>query len=146
LQLAGDGAENQLGELRELAASLGVPVDFPGWVDSAGRRELLRRASMFILPSLDENFAVAAAEALAAAVPVIATRGVAIIDLVERSGAGFVVDGNAQAIAEAIDRLAFDDEERMRRARAARSLAAATFRWSGIAESLRRTYEEILSS
>lgn len=68
----------------------------PDGVEAAGRvpsvAEELRGASLFVLPSWQEGFGIAAAEALAAGVPVISTRSGGPESLVERSGGGRLLD------------------------------------------------------
>ncbi len=64
-------------------------VEATGPVDSVA--EHLRTASLFVLPSWQEGFGIAAAEALAAGVPVLTTPSGGPEDLVERSGGGRVL-------------------------------------------------------
>jgi len=101
---------------------------------------------MFVLPSADENFAVAAAEALAAGVPVIATRNVGIMSFLAGRGTGVVVDASADEIAAAIDRLAFNESERKTQSEAARCTANELFRWTKVSDAVRRLYSDILET
>ncbi|MGH7670054.1 MAG: glycosyltransferase family 4 protein [Gemmatimonadaceae bacterium] len=50
LTLAGDGPARRGWE--SLAESLGVPAEFPGWVDGTRRAELFRMASVVVVPSV----------------------------------------------------------------------------------------------
>jgi glycosyltransferase involved in cell wall biosynthesis len=52
----------------------------------------LRTASLFVLPSHQEGFGIVAAEALACGVPVLSTRSHGPEELIERSGAGRLLD------------------------------------------------------
>jgi glycosyltransferase involved in cell wall biosynthesis len=52
----------------------------------------LRTASLFILPSHQEGFGIVAAEALACGVPVLSTRSHGPEELIERSGAGRLLE------------------------------------------------------
>jgi glycosyltransferase involved in cell wall biosynthesis len=54
---------------------------------------VLRQASLFVLPSLQEGFGIVAAEALATGVPVVATRSGGPEELVNNSGGGILLDG-----------------------------------------------------
>jgi glycosyltransferase involved in cell wall biosynthesis len=63
-------------ELRALASSLGLRrVSFEGPLYGKDKVTAFREADLFVLSTLNENFAMTVAEALAAGVPVIATKG-----------------------------------------------------------------------
>jgi glycosyltransferase involved in cell wall biosynthesis len=91
-------------------------------------------ADVFVLPSLYETFSLAAYEAAASGLPVVATRVSGIVDLVGEDGAGILVDRTPGAVGLALVRLASDPalrarlgEEGRRRAQGyswARSVAA----------------------
>jgi glycosyltransferase involved in cell wall biosynthesis len=69
----------------------------------------LRRAALFVLPSRQEGFCIAAAEALACGLPVVSTRCGGPEELLRSSGGGMVVDGfGAGELARAIEELAVD--------------------------------------
>ena len=69
----------------------------------------LRRAAIFVLPSLQEGFGIVAAEALAAGLPVITTPCGGPEDLIRESGGGRVLETfEAGELAHAIDSLAED--------------------------------------
>jgi glycosyltransferase involved in cell wall biosynthesis len=99
LVVAGDGPEHDA--LRARAGD--GDVRFAGRVDDAELRRLRAGAALAIVPSRSaETFGMAAAEAMAAGVPVVASRVGALPELVE--GAGLVEPGDATALAEAIGR------------------------------------------
>jgi glycosyltransferase involved in cell wall biosynthesis len=76
LSLIGPGEERYIGELRALSRRLGLGrVSFGGAVYGAAKWDAYRAADLFVLPSLNENFGLTIAEALAAATPVVATTG-----------------------------------------------------------------------
>jgi glycosyltransferase involved in cell wall biosynthesis len=99
--IIGDGPRDA--ELRALAASLGVA----GRVEFLGHREdvpaLLARADLFVLPSRSEAFPNGAIEAMAAGLPVIASRVGGLIDLIDEGRTGLLVEpDNPAALADAI--------------------------------------------
>src|SRR5262249_34498814 len=64
------------GELAALAAELKTQrVSIEGAVAGDARAAAYREAELFVIPTLNENFGVTVAEALAAGTPVIATKG-----------------------------------------------------------------------
>jgi glycosyltransferase involved in cell wall biosynthesis len=103
LIVAGDGPE--LDALRRRAA--GGEVRFAGEVDDAELARLRAGASIALAPSRSaETFGLAVAEAMAAGLPVAASRVGALVELVEEEG--LVPGGDAAALALAIGRLAGD--------------------------------------
>ena len=103
LVVAGDGP--QRAALQERAA--GADVRFVGRVDDEELSRLRAGAAIALAPSLAaETFGLAAAEALAVALPVAASRVGALTELVEREG--LVAPGDADALAGAVARLAGD--------------------------------------
>jgi glycosyltransferase involved in cell wall biosynthesis len=69
----------------------------------------LRRATLFVLPSLQEGFGIVAAEAMAAGLPVVATPSGGPEALVRESGGGVVLDSfSADDLAETVRRLLAD--------------------------------------
>jgi glycosyltransferase involved in cell wall biosynthesis len=116
LVIAGDGPERNA--LRELAGD--GEVRFAGHVDDARLAELRAGAAIALVPSRSaETFGLAAAEAMAAGLPVVASRVGALGELIDEQG--LVPAGDADALAQAIGRLAGDraaGEEGLERVRA----------------------------
>jgi N-acetyl-alpha-D-glucosaminyl L-malate synthase BshA len=105
LLLIGDGPDRPAA--LDLARSLGVEKDtvFLGKQDDVAG--LLASADLFLLPSEEEAFGLAALEAMSCAVPVIATTTGGIPELVEDGATGFLlppgdVDGMARAALEVL--------------------------------------------
>ncbi|HEX2212005.1 MAG TPA: glycosyltransferase family 4 protein [Mycobacterium sp.] len=123
--LAGDG---EVAEVRELVAARGLDkvIDVVGWVDASGRDKLLRRASIFALPSYDEGLPMAVLEAMAYGVVPITTPVGGIPEAVTDGVDGVLVPpGDPALLAEALQRLVEGDQLRARLAAAARQRAAA---------------------
>lgn len=94
-------------ELRARAATRGADVRFAGRVDDAALAELRAGASLALVPSrAAETFGLAAAEAMAAGLPVVASASGALRDLVPQDG--LVPPGDVAAMAAAARRLAGD--------------------------------------
>lgn len=77
--------------LEEIAARLpaSCQVFWPGMIEGDRKWGALRAAEAFVLPSHQENFGIAVAEALAAGTPVLISKKVNIWDEIEASGAGY---------------------------------------------------------
>lgn len=84
LQIAGEGDESYVNELKALAASRGIAdcVQFLGGVYGNRKWELFREADVFVLPTHSENFGIVVGEALASGTPVITTQGTPWSELV----------------------------------------------------------------
>ncbi len=126
LVIAGDGPEREALEARAAAAGRGVAgatVRFAGRVDDAELAELRARASIALVPSRSaETFGLAAAEAMAAGLPVLASRVGALQELVEEDA--LVAPGDPVALATAIERLAGDRAAGERGRQRARAVCA----------------------
>ncbi|HEX6599360.1 MAG TPA: glycosyltransferase family 4 protein [Gemmatimonadaceae bacterium] len=107
LVLAGDGPERRA--LRRLADSLevGAMVELPGHADRTELRSLYHRAHAFVLPSERESFGIAALEARAAGLPVIAMLAGGARDFIASGVDGLLVRGEGE-MARAISRLAIE--------------------------------------
>ncbi|HEY1834683.1 MAG TPA: glycosyltransferase family 4 protein [Solirubrobacteraceae bacterium] len=105
LVIAGEGPCRQALEAR----AAGADVRFVGRVEGDALDELRRRAAIALVPSrAAETFGLAAAEAMAAGLPVVASDAGALPELVDPSA--LVPAGDAVALADAITRLAGDAE------------------------------------
>jgi glycosyltransferase involved in cell wall biosynthesis len=145
LVIAGDGDPRTVRALKALAASgpAASRIVFPGWVDGARRETWVRRASLFALPSAQENFGLALGEAMASGVPVLVTPGVNLAPDIASAGAGWVVERAQPALAAGLGQALQDRAERLRRGAAARRFAER-FRWSAIARALTALYVDVL--
>jgi glycosyltransferase involved in cell wall biosynthesis len=102
LRIVGPDEGGHAGELRALIAELGVAdVTVEGPVFGDGKLAAYREADLFVLSTLNENFAMTVAEALAAGTPVISTRGAPWSGL-ESEGCGWWIDHGEAAMAGAL--------------------------------------------
>ena len=116
--------------------------------NTTGRRAFLKGAAfaaadVFVLPSVSENFGIAAVEALLAGLPVILGQGVAIAHEVFEAGAGLVVPPLPNDIARALERLLTDEPWRREMGRRARAFAEREYSTETMASRLIDLYEEI---
>jgi glycosyltransferase involved in cell wall biosynthesis len=94
LTIAGVGSQLLVKELRSLVNlyNLNLVVDFIGFVDDKDKDSVYMNADIFLLPSENENFAVAVAESIGRQVPVIVSNRVAMHRFVESHRTGLVID------------------------------------------------------
>jgi glycosyltransferase involved in cell wall biosynthesis len=142
LALVGDG------ELRPALQALARDLGIGERVHFLGRRadvsRLLKMADLFVHSSRDEGFGLAALEAMAAGVPVVATN---VPGLAEVVGAAAVLTppGDDAALAAAISSLLASPERRNNLSRAGRE-RAQQFSLDSTVEAYLRFYESALSS
>jgi len=148
LVLAGSGEPELAGRIHALVRThaLANRVSFPGFVTGAAKSQLLAEADLFVLPSASENFGIAAAEALAAGVPVVVSRHVALSDEIACGQAGWICGDDADALAACLRTALGDPDERRRRGQNAARLARDTFSWKSCAQKLSAAYQSLLES
>lgn len=144
LVLAGAGDDAYTAALRARAegSAAAARILFTGWITDAPKTELLRRASLFALPSFHENFGLSVLEAMCFGTPVVISREVQLAPWVEEAGAGWIAALETGAIAATLSAAMADDDGRRARGRAARQLASR-FRWSAIAADTIQLYRRI---
>jgi glycosyltransferase involved in cell wall biosynthesis len=142
LEIYGDGSARA--DLQRRAGRLGVDAHFHGWVDDVPA--ILPGLDVLVVPSRAENAPLAILEAMAAGVPVVATRVGGVPELVEDGESGLLVEPeNVDALGRGIDALARDPALRARLARGGRNRVATSFRPEDAARSLVALYEQVVA-
>jgi glycosyltransferase involved in cell wall biosynthesis len=145
LVLAGQGPERQ--RLERLAARLGLGerVRFLGEVPHEQVPGVLQQLDIFAMPSTYEGFGVAALEAEAMELPVVASRVHGIPDVVLDGETGLLVaPRDRQALAAALDRLASDGDLRRRLGQAGRAFVAEHYSWEENTAQMEALYQAAL--
>jgi glycosyltransferase involved in cell wall biosynthesis len=135
--------EGDLELAAEYAERLGIEgaVALPGWVGPAEKQSLLERAAVLVLPSYAEGQPMCLLEAMAAGVPVVASRTGGIPDLVADGVNGFLcAPGDVAALERALRRLVLDPELGRRIASAARETVRLRFAPEGVLARLGEIY------
>jgi glycosyltransferase involved in cell wall biosynthesis len=143
LIIAGDGPPQYKSDLKRLAEATGVAsrVDFLGWIQQRQKRSFFDAIDGLLLVSEFECFGVAAAEALAAGVPIIVSQTTGVTEVVERYGCGVIAECSVPSVANAMQALLSE----ARSAMIARASEAAWFEYSfaAHAEKLAKAYLQI---
>jgi N-acetyl-alpha-D-glucosaminyl L-malate synthase BshA len=143
LLMVGDGPE--LGEASRLARALGVAADVEFLGEQDQVVQLLSASDVFLLPSAQESFGLAALEAMACEVPVVASRVGGLPEVIEHGVTGFLHGpDDLEGMAESAHRLLSDPELHRRAAAAARRVAHERYCDSKIVPEYEAYYEEIL--
>ena len=146
LVLAGDGPERRRLERMVEKERLGGRVDFLGEVPHERVPEVLAGIDIFAMPSIYEGFGVAALEAAAMEVPVVATNVFGIPDVVADGETGLLVPPrDAGALAGALLCLVQDEGLRRRLGKAGRAFVQAHYSWAENAAQMEELYRAALS-
>lgn len=126
---------------RQLRGDWSTRVSFVGMVANSDVHQFYDRADVFVFPSLYEAFGMPPVEAMAAAVPVVASRIGGLPETVQHGVNGLLVPPeDPRALADAVCELLEDGAKRERMGRAGRDWVRNRFSWDQITMDLQRAY------
>ncbi|HET9951211.1 MAG TPA: N-acetyl-alpha-D-glucosaminyl L-malate synthase BshA [Candidatus Eisenbacteria bacterium] len=143
LLMVGDGPERT--RSREVAVELGVDrhVRYLGQMDAV--EEVLAASDLFILPSENESFGLAALEAMSSGVPVIGTTAEGLPELIRFGETGYLVPvGDVAGMARRAIEILTDGRLHSSMAIASRRLAVEEYEASRVVPLYERFYERLL--
>jgi 2-deoxystreptamine N-acetyl-D-glucosaminyltransferase/2-deoxystreptamine glucosyltransferase len=141
LVLVGDGPDRTA--LQRQAQGLGDRVHFAGFMPHAAVPAVLAHVDLLVLPSLYEDLSSALIEAMAAGLPVVATRVGGTADLVRHGVNGLLVAPRDPAeLAAAIGQILADPAAAARMSAAARNTATA-YSWPDLARRVLEVYQSV---
>jgi len=145
LTIAGSGAANYVATLQALATKLelGRNVVWAGHVEGEQKDQYLSRDSIFVLASHSENFGIAAVEAMAAGLPCVLSRGVAVAEAAASVGAAICIEPTPEAITIAVEALIYDRDRREALSKCAIAYAREVFSPEAMAANLCALYADI---
>jgi glycosyltransferase involved in cell wall biosynthesis len=118
-------------------------VIFTGFVDGAVKAALLADTDIWVLPSREENFGIAIAEAMACGLPVFVSDNTGFHADVAAARAGLVVRCEVAEIVAALAKLMNDPELRRTLGRNGQALVLQRFTWESAAQQMMAVYEAI---
>lgn len=145
LVVAGPDDRGYAGEIKNVFARKckSGSYEFRGPAYGEEKIALLSQADAFILPTRNENWGIAIAEAMASALPVVCTKG-APWRCLETERAGWWTDASEEGIEHALKKLfATSHEERLAMGVRARRWAERNLDWSAIGQTMKQSYERI---
>ncbi|MHB1205257.1 MAG: glycosyltransferase family 4 protein [Rhodospirillaceae bacterium] len=146
LTLVGDGPEWPA--LAGEAARLGLAdrLELRGWVAKEALPEIYRSGDIFVLPSRDEGMANARLEAMAAGLPVVATRVAGTGEVVIQGETGLLVaPGETDGLVTALTALIADQAKREAFGRAGRKRVETTFGWDIVASAWMGVMDQVIA-
>ena len=139
LRVAGDGPDRSKLEVQAKRLGIARNVEFLGYQSQAQVRGLLQQTDAFVMASFAEGVPVVLMEAMAAGVPVVATRIAGVPELVDDCASGYLVPpGDVAALADKVALLLDDAEMRNRFGAAGRAKVESEFNIATEAERLCR--------
>lgn len=115
-------------------------VRWEGAVPPERVMERLSRASVFVLPAVDEPYPMAVLEAMSLGIPVVITESCGLAEAVRGSGVGVVIGTGLDDLTRAVDTLLADEGLRASMGARARVLACERFSMEQVAQTLLRIY------
>lgn len=143
------GGDGDLAEIKRLcaAATWGDQVHLLGWVRDAAKDEVLRRATLFLLPSYAEGLPMAVLEAMSYSLPIVATPVGGLPTVVLDDTTGFCVPvGDPLALAARVNELLADPALCARLGANARQLALARYEIGPLLRQVYALYRDVLRS
>lgn len=116
-----------------------------GFVEGGEKSAVFSLSDMFVLPSYQENFGLAVAEALSYGLAVVISNQVNICHDVSSYNAGIVTACNTGEIALGIEKLLEDDTLRKKMGENAKRLVYEKFNWGIIIPRLIKAYSQVLA-
>jgi len=142
--IAGDGPLKP--ELERFAVDIGMrdKVLFPGYIDDIN--ELFACLDIFVIPSIAEGLSITTIEAMAAGLPVVASRVGGLPELVTEGVTGLLVEPrDTSALAAAINSLVNDREMRVQFGEKGKMFALDRFSIENMVEQTIRVYQNVIA-
>lgn len=150
LLVVGSGERGYVDELKTLSRGLGLNdrVHFLGLLTGDEKWGALAASDLFVLPSLQENFAIAVAEALQLGKPVLITKHINTWREIVGAGAGIVLrdaDVEGDLARHAVDLLSHPDTSRVMGDKA-RALAQRVYSWPASTQKVCAVYDQVIEA
>ncbi len=144
------GSGDRTREWKARAARAGGRILFPGKIETDSLQEQYSEADVFVLPAIvdsrgdTEGLGVVLLEAIAAGLPVVASRVGGIVDVIRHEDTGLLVPpGDPRALAEAIVRVRSDPGMAAKRVARAREHAREFFSWDRLIDRWMDLYQAV---
>lgn len=147
LLILGTGVEEAM--LKALAKDIGVEsrTRFLGLIENNELPKYLAVSNVFVRPSLSEGQGVSFMEAMAAGIPIVATKVGGIPDFLFDGETGLFCEvQNPKSIAAAVERLLTDDALRTRVIKNAQQLVTKQYDWQFIASAMGTVFDNLSKS
>lgn len=137
--------EGEGDSVTEAIAAAGTPgrIVWEGALAPEATLDRLRRAHVYVLPSVNEPYPMSVLEAMSVGLPVVITDTCGLAGIVRRSGAGLIIDSSREALEDAIRELLQDRSAADEMGRRGRRFVREELGMAAIARRLVEIYEPI---
>jgi glycosyltransferase involved in cell wall biosynthesis len=144
IEIAGSGPDRERLENAVALAGLAQDVRFLGWIDEISTP--LSRWDIFAMPSFEEGFPIAALDAMAAGLPIVATSVGGVPELVQDGITGWLVPPrDVESLASKLRLLMDDERMRIRMGLAGNQRVRQHFSTEQMVASFAHLYDELLN-
>lgn len=146
LHIAGDGDDHYMKFIQEYAVHLKINdrIQWHGHVTGIHKNKLLNLTDWFVLPSSNENFGIAALEAMSYGIPVILSSEVGIATEVKKYSAGYVYEDKNGQLKNVLSRCLNVEKSDM--SDNAIRLVSENFLWNVIGQKLLNYYQGVVKT
>lgn len=135
-------------QLENLISQLGLncKVFLRPAVNNDEKWSMLRTADVFILPSFQENFGMAAAEAASMQIPIVTSSAVGLATDLQRFQSGIVTQLDAKSFAVAVQELYDNATKRVQMGQAGRQMVRECYAAATVGRQMRQLFEDVIHS
>ena len=144
LIIAGDGPDLPAVRERVAQSSWKHSVEIHGRIHHANVPAMMRRCTVYCLPSHGEPFGMTTLEAMGCGKPLVVTNAGGLAYIVSNEGGRRVEVGDSRALAEALRELLADPDLCTRIGEHNRRVVEKTYAWPHVASKLEHIYEQVL--
>lgn len=129
---------------QKLSAKYKDNVEFPGWIRNEQKKQYLREADIFLLPSYNEGMPMAILDAMGCGLPIVSTEVGGIPKIVRQGVNGYLYKpGDSKNMACAIIEYLTDDEKRLKAGRESVDVIRKSYSLQQNIDKLERVYTEV---
>lgn len=135
-------------ELKQLTVNLNLEekIKFLGFIKNIDVPKVINKMDIFVVPSIEESFGVAAVEAMACEIPLVVSNADGLKEVVVNNETGFIVTKkDYKAIAEKLKELILNDNLRKELGENGRKRVLELYNWNVNVENMIEIYKEMIN-
>lgn len=130
--------------VQKLSEKCKANVEFPGWIRNEQKKQYLKDADVFLLPSYNEGMPMAILDAMGCGLPIVSTDVGGIPKIVKQGVNGYLYKpGDSESMASAIIGYLTDDEKRIKAGQESADIIRRSYSLQQNIDKLERVYTEV---